>query len=143
MPQANAIRFLPRRTGSYHHPNLPLTYHHLQCTTTGKIPTGINKEMPRLLSNKSPKKISEVKVEEKMMRKNDDEKMRVIKIEQSMSPMEYLESRVCGLDNYVRKDFIIHEFQLRTRAEQEASIRRFMKGRQCDYYLRLLRSTYK
>ena len=99
--------------------------------------------MPRLLSKKEPTEISEVKVEKKMGRKNDEGKIRVIKIEQSMSPSEYAQSRICGLENFIRKDFIIHDFQLRTKAEQEASIKYLMKGGQRDYYLRLLRSTYK
>ena len=99
--------------------------------------------MPRLLPNKEPTKISEVRVEKKSERKSEYEKERVIKIEQSMSPSEYAQSRICGFENFIRKDFIIHDFEFRTRAEKEASIRTYMKKWESDKYIRLLRSTYK
>ena len=75
--------------------------------------------------------------------KEYNQKRRVIKIELNMSPLEYLESRVCGLENLIRKDFIIHDFELRTRAEREASIKYLMKGGKRYECLRLFRSTYK
>ena len=100
--------------------------------------------MPRLLSNKSPKKISEVKVEKKKSeQKSEYEKRRVLEIEKSMSPSEYAKSRICGLENFVRKDYYMYEFGFNTRAEQEARIKYFMKGRERYDCLRLLRSTYK
>ena len=85
----------------------------------------------------------------RMRRRNEisekeyNQKRRVIKIELSMSPLEYLESKVCGLENLIREDYIIHDFEFRTRAEQEASIRYLMKGWEREKYLRLLRTTYK
>ena len=75
--------------------------------------------------------------------KEYNQKRRVIRIELSISPLEYIQSQVCGLENFIRKDFIIHDFKLRTTAEKEASIKYLMKGAKRDKYLKLLRSTYK
>ena len=71
------------------------------------------------------------------------QKRRVIKIELNMSPLEYLRSKVCGLENLIREDFIIHDFEFQTRAEREARIKYLMKGGKRYNCLRLLRSTYK
>ena len=88
-------------------------------------------------------RLDRMRARNEISNKEYNQKRRVIKIELSMSPLEYIRSQVYGLENLVRKDFITHEFELRTRAEQEASIKYLMKGAEREKHLRLLRSTYK
>ena len=67
--------------------------------------------MLRLLSNKSPTKLSEVRVEKKS------------------------KGRAPRNENYVREHFMGYQWEEKTIAEKEASIRYLMKGGEQDYYL--------
>ena len=66
-----------------------------------------------------------------------------IEIMNNMTLSEFNESRACGLQNFVRPNFLIYKFKFCTRAEQEAKIKYSMRGRKRDNCLKLLRSTYK
>ena len=72
-----------------------------------------------------------------------EEKQREIEILNNLTLSEYNKSRVCGLENIVREDFIIYDFRYRTRVEQELSVMTYVKGGDQKKHLRLLRSTYE